>query len=136
MLGDGEAQAYLVNEKDISVLTIRTMEDQRTLNKILHVRPPMNLCSLNRLTSIWENKISKTFRKYHVDEEDLVKKVQESPFPLNFQLAIVHAALVVGEAKLREKATASVCAGVGVEATELYPDMKYITIEECVDGLY
>ncbi|CAN6201773.1 unnamed protein product [Urochloa humidicola] len=95
----------------------------------------MNLCSLNRLASIWENKIGKTFQKYHVCEEDLMKKVQESPFPLNFQLAIVHAAPVVGEEKLRERATASVCAGVEVEATELYPDIKYITIEECVDGL-
>ena len=61
----------------------------------------------------------------------------ESAFPLNFQLAIVHASLVVGEAKMREKVTASVANTVGLEATELYPDMKYVTIEElmCMDGL-
>jgi len=128
---------------------------------------------LTRL-SIRENKIGKTFPKYHVCEEDLIKKVQgtftnfrkdlpvsisffshnlytriinvihsrsafgaESAFPLNFQLAIVHASLVVGEAKMREKVTASVANTVGLEATELYPDTKYVTIEECMcmDGL-
>lgn len=56
-------------------------------------------------------------------------------FPLNFQLAIVYAVLVVGEAKLREEVTASLSNTVGPEATELYPDMEYVTIEECIDGL-
>lgn len=60
----------------------------------------------------------------------------ESQFPLNFQLAVVHATLVAGEAKLTEKATATgASTGDGVEATELYPDMNYVTVEEYLDSL-
>nr|CAB3473254.1 unnamed protein product [Digitaria exilis] len=63
-------------------------------------------------------------------------KPQVSPFPLNFQLAVLHATLVAGEAKLTAMAAATVAStGVGVEAIELYPDMSYVTVEDYLDGL-
>nr|CAB3473255.1 unnamed protein product [Digitaria exilis] len=63
-------------------------------------------------------------------------KPQVSPFLLNFQLAVLHATLVAGEAKLTAMAGATVAStGVGVEAIELYPDMSYVTVEDYMDGL-
>lgn len=53
----------------------------------------------------------------------------ESPFPLNFQLAMVHLTLVAGACEQ------TINASVGVEATQLYPDMKFVTVEEYLDGL-
>ncbi|KAL6839507.1 hypothetical protein ACP4OV_030777 [Aristida adscensionis] len=138
IFGDGTVQEFFVNVEDTSRLAIRAVEDPRTLNKILHVRPPTNLCSLNQLVSLWEKKIGKTLQKHYVAEQELVNKVQGSSFPLNFQLAIVHASFVVpGGAMRREKAAGGGVspAGVDVEATELYPDIKYITGEQFLDRL-
>ncbi|TVU20940.1 hypothetical protein EJB05_30546, partial [Eragrostis curvula] len=111
-------------------VAIKTVEDPRTLN----MRPQENLCSLDRLVALWENKLGKTLEKSYVCEEEIVKKIQESPSPLNFQLGVVHWTLLSKEPKLREKPTGA-SAGEEVEATELYPDMKYITVEEYLDSL-
>jgi len=128
IFGDGKLQVFFVNEKDMAAVAMRAVEDPRTLNKILHLRPQENLCSLDKLVSLWENKIGKTLKKTYIREEELVKKVQESQFPLNFQLAVVHATLVAGEAKLTAKTTTNgASSSKGVEATELYPDMNCMT---------
>ncbi|PUZ56330.1 hypothetical protein GQ55_5G287400 [Panicum hallii var. hallii] len=136
IFGDGKLQVFFVNEKDMAAVAMKAVEDPRTLNKILHLRHPKNLCSLDQLVSLWENKIGKTLKKTYVREEELVKKVQESPFPLNFQLAVVHATLVAREAKLTEKTTTNgASSGDEVEATALYPDMNYVTVEHYLDSL-
>ncbi|CAO2179631.1 unnamed protein product [Urochloa humidicola] len=136
IFGDGNLQVFFLNEKDMGVVALKAVEDPRTLNKILHLRPQENLCSSNELVSLWENKIGKTLEKTYVCEEELVKKVQESPFPLNLQLAVVHATIVAGETKLSEKATTTgASTGEAVEATELYPGMNYINVKEYLDGL-
>lgn len=54
----------------------------------------------------------------------------EAPFPLNFQLAMVHSTLVHGGAGER-----AVDPAVDVEATQLYPNIQFATVEECLDGL-
>ncbi|CAL4956295.1 unnamed protein product [Urochloa decumbens] len=136
IFGDGKLQVFFVNEKDMGAVAMKAVEDPRTLNRILHLRPQENLCSLDELVSLWENKIGKVLEKIYVCEQELVKKVQESSFPLNFQLAVVHATIVAGETKLSEKATATgALINEAVEAMELYPDMNYVTVEEYLDGL-
>ncbi|CAL4952622.1 unnamed protein product [Urochloa decumbens] len=131
IFGDGQVQGFFVHENDMSRVAIRAVQDPRTLNKILHVRPPSNLCSLNQLVSLWENKIGKILQKQYVAEQELRNKVRESPFPLNLQLAIVHATLVgQGHNKQKKKKLAD------VEATQLYPDMSYITVQDCLDALH
>ncbi|KAK3160818.1 hypothetical protein QOZ80_1BG0065220 [Eleusine coracana subsp. coracana] len=132
--GDGTTQVFFVNEKDLSVVVIKAIEDPRTLNKILHVRPQENLCSLERLVSLWETKLGKILEKSYVSEEEIVKKIQESRFPLNFQLAVVHWTLVATKPKVHEEVTGAL-AGDEVEATELYPELKYITVEEFLGSL-
>ncbi|CAL4949352.1 unnamed protein product [Urochloa decumbens] len=136
IFGDGKLQVFFVNEKDMGAVAMKAVEDPRTLNRILHLRPQDNLCSLDKLVSLWENKIGKVLEKIYVCEEELVKKVQESSFPLNFQLAVVHATIVAGETKLSEKATSTGASiSEAVEATEIYPDMNYVCVEEYLDGL-
>jgi hypothetical protein len=48
----------------------------------------------------------------------------ESPIPLNIILAIGHAAYVLGEHGLE------IDPAKGVDATELYPEVKYTTVDE------
>uniref|UniRef100_A0A0E0BZQ2 NmrA-like domain-containing protein n=1 Tax=Oryza meridionalis TaxID=40149 RepID=A0A0E0BZQ2_9ORYZ len=100
----------------MSAVTIKAVEDPRTLDKILCA------ATCEFLVSVWEKKIGRDL------EKELATKIEASPFPLNFQLAVVPSALLPGVASCGQTA-------VGVEATELYPDMEYVTVEEYIDGL-
>ena len=68
--------AIFVKEGDIGTYTIKAVDDPRTLNKILYLRPPANTLSLNELVSLWEKKIGKTLEKIYVPEEQLLKNIQ------------------------------------------------------------
>ena len=54
--------------------------------------------------------------------------VSESPFPLNFILSIGHYTFVKGDASIVETQDPSV-----VDATELYPEVKYTTVDQYLD---
>ncbi|XVF15784.1 hypothetical protein REPUB_Repub09cG0186400 [Reevesia pubescens] len=125
ILGDGNPKAIFVQEDDIATYTIKAAEDPRTLNKILYLRPPSNVLSFNEIVSLWERKIGKTLEKSYVSEEQLLKIIQESPIPWNFVLSFRHPMFVKGEASNFE-----IEACFGVEASELYPEVKYTTVDE------
>ena len=65
-----------VVEEDIATYTIKAVEDPRTLNKILYMRPPANILSFNEIVSIWEQKIGKTLEKIYVPEDQILKNIQ------------------------------------------------------------
>ncbi|PIN06215.1 hypothetical protein CDL12_14309 [Handroanthus impetiginosus] len=126
--GDGNAKAVFNDERDIGTYTIRAVDDPRTLNKILYIKPPRNIYSFNELVALWEKKIGKTLEKEYLSEEQLLKQIQESPIPVNIILAINHSILVKGDQTYFE-----IEPSFGVEASELYPDVKYTTVEEYLD---
>lgn len=63
-------------EEDIASYTIRAVDDSRTLNKILYVRPPENTYSVNELVALWEKKIGKTMERIYIPEEQVLKDIQ------------------------------------------------------------
>uniref|UniRef100_A0A5B6ZFD9 Putative eugenol synthase 1a n=1 Tax=Davidia involucrata TaxID=16924 RepID=A0A5B6ZFD9_DAVIN len=123
ILGDGNTKAIFTEEHDIATYTIKAVDDPRALNKTLHFRLPKNIYTVNELVSLWEKKIGKALEKIYVPEEKIPKKIQEASFPVNVELAVNHALFVKEEPRNCE----------GVEASELYPDVKYITVEEYLD---
>lgn len=68
--------AIFNKEEDIGTYTIKAVDDPRTLNKILYIRPPANTFSFNELVALWEKKIGKTLEKVYVPEEQLLKNIQ------------------------------------------------------------
>ena len=56
--------------------TIKAVDDPRTLNKIVYLRPPENILSINEIVSLWEKKIGKTLEKTYLLEDQLLKKIQ------------------------------------------------------------
>ncbi|PSR99665.1 Isoflavone reductase-like protein [Actinidia chinensis var. chinensis] len=126
--GDGNPKAIFNNEHDIGTYTIKAVDDPRTLNKIVYIRPPKNIYSFNELVSLWEKKIGKTLERIYVPEEQILKQIQESPIPINIVLAINHSVLVKGD-----QTSFEIEPSFGVEASELYPDVKYTTVEEYLD---
>ncbi|CAI9116771.1 OLC1v1018007C1 [Oldenlandia corymbosa var. corymbosa] len=128
--GDGNTKAVYNFEQDVGAYTIKTVDDPRTLNKIVYIRPPKNTVTFNELVGIWEKKIGKTLEKEYQPEEQLLKKIKEAPVPLNITLSIIHCIVVKGGAT-----DIAIEPSFGVEASELYPDVKYTTVEEFFEKL-
>lgn len=124
ILGDGNAKVVYVKEEDIGTFTIKAVDDPRTLNKTLYLRLPANTISFNELAALWEKKIGKTLEKVYVPEEAVLKKIEETPFPANIGIAIGYSTFVKGEQTNFE------IGPDGVEGSQLYPDVKYTTVEE------
>ena len=68
--------AIFNKEDDIGTYTIRAVDDPRTLNKVLYLRPAKNIYSFNELVALWEKKIGKTLEKTYVPEEKLLKDIE------------------------------------------------------------
>ncbi|XP_048132246.1 phenylcoumaran benzylic ether reductase Pyrc5-like [Rhodamnia argentea] len=128
ILGDGNAKAVFNKEDAIGAYTIKTVDDPRTLNKILYIRPPANTYSFNDLVSLWERKIGKALERVYVPEEQVLKNIQEAAAPLDAMLAIFHSVFVKGD-----QTNFEIEPSFGVEASELYPDVKYTTVDEYLD---
>lgn len=121
ILGNGNAKAVFVVEEDVATYTIKAVDDPRTLNKTLYMKPPANILSVNELVGLWENKIGKTLDKVYVPEEQVIKSIQETE---DFLLSLYHSTFVEGNQTNFE------IGPNGVEASELYPEVKYTTIDE------
>ncbi|KAF8027287.1 hypothetical protein BT93_E0252 [Corymbia citriodora subsp. variegata] len=129
ILGDGNAKAVFNKEDDIGTYTIKAVDDPRTLNKILYIRPPANIYSFNDLVSLRERKIGKTLERVYVPEEQVLKNIHELAVPLNvlLLLAISHSVFVKGD-----QTNFEIEPLFGAEASELYPDVKYTTVDQFV----
>ncbi|CAM0943430.1 unnamed protein product [Alopecurus aequalis] len=128
ILGDGNVKGVFSDEDDVGTYTIKAVDDPRTLNKTLCLRPPSNTLSHNELVSLWEKKHGKKLERVYIPEDQVLKQIQESSAPLNVVLSLCHSAWVKGDHSNFE-----IDPSFGVEATELYPDVKYTTVEECLN---
>ncbi|XP_056160576.1 phenylcoumaran benzylic ether reductase POP1-like [Syzygium oleosum] len=128
ILGDGNAKVVFNREDDIGTYTIKAVDDPRTLNKILFIRPPANTSSMNDLVSLWERKIGKTLERVYIPEEQVLKKIQGAESPKDLELAMLHSIFVKGD-----QTNFEIEPWFGVEASELYPDVKYTTVAEYLD---
>ncbi|XP_047329433.1 eugenol synthase 1-like [Impatiens glandulifera] len=125
IFGHGNVKVVFNSEADIGAYTIKSVDDPRTLNKILYIKPPNNIFTFNELVSLWENKIHKKLEKTYVPEDQLLKLIEESPWPLNIKLGIGHSLFVKGDQTYFE-----IEPSFGVEASQLYPDVNYTTVDE------
>ncbi|CAA7042648.1 unnamed protein product [Microthlaspi erraticum] len=125
ILGDGNAKVVFNKEEDIAAYTLKAVDDPTTLNKIMYISPPKNTLSMNELVTLWENKIGKSLDKTHISEEQVLKNIKESPVPVNILMSINHSVFVNGDQTNFTMDPAS-----GVEASDLYPDVKYTSVDE------
>lgn len=59
-----------INEDDMAWYTIMAVDDPRTLNKTLYLRPSGNILTQLEVVRIWENIMGKELKKTFVSEED------------------------------------------------------------------
>ncbi|XP_059631976.1 eugenol synthase 1-like [Cornus florida] len=125
--GTGEAKAVLNYEEDIATYTIKVATDPRTCNRVVIYRPSPNIVSQLELISLWEKKTGRMFKRVHVSEDEIVKLSETLPHPGNIPVAILHSIFVKGVLMSYELAEDD------LEASKLYPDLKYTTIEQLLD---
>uniref|UniRef100_A0A0E0E1Z6 NmrA-like domain-containing protein n=1 Tax=Oryza meridionalis TaxID=40149 RepID=A0A0E0E1Z6_9ORYZ len=83
---------------------------------------------MNDLVSLWE-KVGRTFERVYLTEEAVLEQIRECS-PLSIDLAILHSVYINGDyINFEIKPT------VGVEATQIYPDIKYTTVDEYLNRL-
>uniref|UniRef100_A0A0E0K457 NmrA-like domain-containing protein n=1 Tax=Oryza punctata TaxID=4537 RepID=A0A0E0K457_ORYPU len=76
IFGDGNTRGVFVEETDVAKFTICTIDDPRTLNNTLYLRPLGNVYSMNELVDLWEKKINKFLNKIYITEEQLLKNIE------------------------------------------------------------
>ncbi|XP_043708459.1 phenylcoumaran benzylic ether reductase POP1-like [Telopea speciosissima] len=69
--------------------------------------------------------IDKTLERVYVPEYQVLQNIQETPIPVNVILSIGHSVSVKGDHTNFE-----IEASFAVEASELYPDVKYTIVDE------
>ncbi|RWR78233.1 bifunctional pinoresinol-lariciresinol reductase 2-like protein [Cinnamomum micranthum f. kanehirae] len=122
--GNGDKKCIWINEDDMARYTIMAVDDPRTLNKTLYLRPPGNILTQLEVVRIWENIMGKELKKTFVSEEDWLATLDKvDPFE---QVAVTHLYQIFHRGDLDFKVEGP----HGMDSNDLYPDYKYMTAEE------
>lgn len=65
-----------MDEHDVATYTIKTIDDLRTLNKTVYIRPVENILSQRQLVEIWENLCGKKLQKISISDEDFISSMK------------------------------------------------------------
>ncbi|PSR84922.1 Leucoanthocyanidin reductase [Actinidia chinensis var. chinensis] len=124
--GDGNVKAYFVAGSDIGKFTMKAVDDIRTLNKSVHFRPSCNFLNINELASLWEKKIGRILPRVTVTEDDLLAAARENIIPQSIVASFTHDIFIKGC-----QVNFSIDGPNEVEASCLYPDESFRTMDEC-----
>ncbi|VVA28761.1 PREDICTED: isoflavone reductase [Prunus dulcis] len=125
--GTGEAKAVLNYEEDVATYTIKAATDPRVANRVIVYRPQGNIVSQLDLISSWEKKTGCTLTRSYVPEEEILKLSETLPSPDNIAMSILHNIFIKGDQMSFELTEND------LEASELYPDYKYTSIDSFLD---
>ncbi|GER56246.1 bifunctional pinoresinol-lariciresinol reductase [Striga asiatica] len=121
--GDGNTKAIFVAEDDIAAYVIKSIEDPRTLNKTIYIRPPENILSQRQVVQIWEKLIGKELDKTTLSKEDLLASIKDLDYAQQVGLSHYHDVY-------HEGCLTNFEIGEDEEASQLYPEVKYTTVQD------
>ncbi|KAL0331015.1 UNVERIFIED_CONTAM: Isoflavone reductase [Sesamum angustifolium] len=122
--GDGNAKAVFMDEDDVATYTIKSIDDPRTLNKTLYLRPPENILSQRELVEKWEKLTGTTLEKISIPGEEFLALLKGADFAE--QVGIGHFYHIFYEGCL----TNFEIGEDGEEASKLYPEVEYTCMHE------
>ncbi|XP_071693140.1 isoflavone reductase homolog [Rutidosis leptorrhynchoides] len=122
--GDGNRKVVYIDEDDVATYTIKTVDDARTLNKTLYLRPHKNILSHNELVEKWEKLSNKTLEKVHISDKDFLASIKDVEY--NFQAVLARIYLIYYEGRLMNFEIGE----EGEEASEIYPEVQYTQMDE------
>lgn len=122
--GDGNIKGAYVSESDVAMVTVRALNDSMMQNKAIQITP--NTLTQNDIINIWEKMSGRSVKKVQVTLVDIEKMIEDSTVRDDRVMLSVaqlkRSYWIRGESVKRSPLT--------VEATELYPDMKFQTVQE------
>lgn len=65
-----------VDEADVATYTVKTIDDPRTLNKTLYLRPKENILTQRQLVDMWENLTGRTLDKFSISAQDFLASMK------------------------------------------------------------
>ncbi|KAK4435534.1 Isoflavone reductase [Sesamum alatum] len=122
--GDGNVKAVFMDEDDVATYTIKSIDDPRTLNKTLYLRPPENILSQRELVEKWEKLTGTTLEKISIPGEDFLALLKGAEFAE--QVGLGHFYHIFYEGCL----TNFEIGEDGEEASKLYPEVEYTRMHE------
>jgi nucleoside-diphosphate-sugar epimerase len=123
LYGDGNVKVVLMDEDDVATYTIKTIDDPRTLNKTIYLRPPENILTQRELIEKWEKLIGKQLDKSTLSEQDFLSSIKGLDFV--GQVGMGHFYHIFYEGCL-----ANFEVGDEQEASKLYPEVQYTRMDE------
>ncbi|KAI6706788.1 hypothetical protein NL676_009750 [Syzygium grande] len=124
LYGDGNVKAVFLDEDDITTYTIKTIDDPRTLNKTVYLRPPENILSQRQLVEMWEKLSGRTLEKISISAEDFLASMKGQGYAE--QVGVGHFYHIFYEGCL----TNFEIGEDGEEASQLYPEVQYTRMDE------
>ena len=122
--GDGDVQSALASVPDIAAVTVRALSDPKMQNK--EVRITANRMSQNELVDLWQRKSGRKVKKITVPAAEVDKVITSSTSPDQGGTLVVMQLLrsvwIRGDSVKR--------VATSLEATELYPDIKFQSVDE------
>lgn len=108
-----------MDEDDIATYTIKTLDDPRTLNKTLYLRPPDNILSQRQLVEMWEKLSGNKLERSSISVDDFLGPMKDLDYAS--QVGIGHFYHIFYEGCL----TNFEIGEWGEEASKLYPEVQY-----------
>ncbi|XP_021595707.1 isoflavone reductase homolog [Manihot esculenta] len=124
LYGDGNIKVIFMNEDDVATYTIKTINDSRTLNKTLYLRPPENILSQKQLVEIWEKLSGNKLQQISISAEQFLASMNEMDYAQKAGMG--HFYHIFYEGCL----TNFEIGKDGEEASDLYPEVKYTRMDE------
>lgn len=123
LYGDGDVKVVYMDEDDIATYTIKTIDDPRTLNKTVYIRPPENILSQSQLIEKWENLSGRKLEKSKISAEDFLASMEGMDYAS--QVGVGHFYHIFYEGCL----TNFEIGEDAEEASELYPEVQYTRMD-------
>ncbi|CAF1930765.1 BnaC05g29010D [Brassica napus] len=121
--GDGNVKVVFADEDDIAKYTAKTLDDPRTVNKTVYIRPQDNVLTQNELVKIWEKLTGNDLEKTNIAAKDFLANIEHMEIP--HQAGIGHFYHIFYEGCLTDHKV-----GEDEEASSLYPDVKYRRMDD------
>ncbi|TVU51750.1 hypothetical protein EJB05_03194 [Eragrostis curvula] len=122
--GDGNVKVIFVDEDDVATYTIRSIDDPRTLNKTIYLRPQDNILTQNEVIAKWETLSGKVLEKIQIPGDEFLASIKDMDFAS--QVGVGHFYHIFYEGCL----TNFDIGEDGAEATLLYPEVGYTRMDE------
>ncbi|KAM0903647.1 hypothetical protein ACQ4PT_018533 [Festuca glaucescens] len=124
--GDGNAKVIFVDEDDVGTYVIKSIDDPRSLNKTIYIRPPENIFSQNELIAKWEKLSGKVLEKIPIPSDEFLASMEGADH--TYQIVVGHVYHIFYEGCLTNFEIAD-----DEEASLLYPEVQYTLMDKYME---